>query len=239
MNDSYVWAQNSGELIAKLDALLLWDRCRGFTEASVEWVQEISEYVTYPPTALPNAYLDNCFLDARLKAAEEQALPIRPYIGDSIDKATEQVIDVFDQMVFPSEEFSARGAARQGWPSKLQSEYDCQDLIYLVLKPWLRSVPREEVTIRFDGQDKIADFNLFESRLIIEAKYIDSEAKKREVVKTLEGLSRFYTQNANVKVLLMLIFYTIDEIDAPRWESDFTHFTISPRVITKMLRVRG
>jgi hypothetical protein len=70
----------------------------------------------------------------------------------------------------------------------------------------LPGLGREEIAIRLDDQEKIADFDLFEKRLIIEMKFIDSAAKKAEVVKTLDGLSRFYAGNANVGCLLFIIF---------------------------------
>lgn len=239
MNDSFAYAASGKELIDRLGAQKLWDSTAEFSEPVVGWVHEVSEHASFPPTALPNSYLDECSLDARLAKAEAAGLPVRPYIGDSIDKVTAQIIDVIAESMISPSELCARSSARGGWTQNLASEYDCQDLIYITLKPWLRSVPREEITIRYDGQDKIADFNLFESQLIIEVKFVDSDGKKREVIKTLEGLVGFYKQNANVRCLLMLIYYTIDDIDAARWEADYTYFTTSPRVITKLIKIKS
>ena len=77
--------------------------------------------------------------------------------------------------------------------------------------------------MRYDGQNKVSDFSLFDGKLIIEMKFIDSTGKKSEVVKTLGGLSNFYAQNANVGALLFVIFVTNDvAVDERKWESDFT-----------------
>jgi predicted nucleotidyltransferase len=237
MNDSYVWANNSDDLTEKLNAQNLWSVTEGFSKENIAWTQEVSEHATHPPTALPNEYLNDRDFDSHLKKAEGNSLPVNPYIGDTIDKAANKILDVIEHSLFPPEEFSKRSQAHHVWPAHLKSEYDCQDLIYLVLKPWLHSIAREEITIRYDGQKKSADFNLFDSQLIIEAKYIDSEHKKREVVKTLDGLNRFYLQNSNIKILLMLVFYSIDNINATKWEDDHTYTMTSPRVITKLFRI--
>ena len=89
----------------------------------------------------------------------------------------------------------------------------------------------------YDDQKKSADFNLCGNQIIIEMKYIDDAGSKASVVKTLEGLASFYKNNANIRVLLMFILVKSGKIDldGPKWESDFTHFTRQPRIITKVI----
>jgi len=71
------------------------------------------------------------------------------------------------------------------------------------------------VTIRYEKQQKFADFTLFDGRLVVELKFIESETKKREVLKDLDGLSRFYSRNGNIRCLLLLIYYKeVSNIDA-------------------------
>jgi hypothetical protein len=238
MNDSFVYADSFDELAKRLDAVLLWDKTAGFRSIPIDWVFETSAFVDFVPTCLPNASVNELSWQTIVKRAEQSGLPSYPYIGDTIDKATAMITEVAKRMILLPSDLGQRGAAKNGWTVDLKSEYDCQNLFYMVVKPWIPSVGREEVTIRYDDQDKIADFNLFDSKLIIEMKFIDSDAKKREVVKTLDGLSRFYAKNANIRVLLLLIFVKSGvDVDATRWASDYTFFKNAPRVITHVISV--
>ena len=107
-----------------------------------------------------------------------------------------------------------------------------------MVKPWLPQLEREEVELVYDDQKKISDFSLFEGKLVIELKHVDSDQKKREVIKTLDGLSRFYSRNANVVCLLMVIFVARSvSLDESKWEADYTLFAKEPRIITKVLRL--
>jgi REase_DpnII-MboI len=161
-----------------------------------------------------------------------------PYIGDTIDKATAMIIDIAKKMALKPSEVGGNGAARNGWTVNLKSEYDCQNLFFTVVKPWISNIAKEEVTVVFDDQEKSADFSFFNSKLIIEMKFIDSDNKKREVVKTLEGLTDFYKRHTNVNILLMLIFVKEGvAINVGKWEADFTYYSNSPKVITHVIYV--
>ena len=81
---------------------------------------------------------------------------------------------------------------------KISSEYDFQNLIHLVLRPWLPSLEAENIAVIFDGNTKYADFSVKGNSLIVEAKYIDTNGKKNDTLKTLEGLKSFYKSNSNV-----------------------------------------
>ncbi len=69
-------------------------------------------------------------------------------------------------------------------------------------------------------------------------KFIETESKKREVVKTLDGLKRFYIHNANVACLMMIIYAKDDVgIDRSKWEAEFSYTAVSPSVITIVVPV--
>jgi hypothetical protein len=208
-NDSYVYAGSVEELKTRLDAKLIWSRADGFANSpfdAVSWVFETNQFSDYIPTSLPDAHISERSWQAIIKRAEQNNLPTLPYIGDSVDLASAILADVAKKMILNKADLCQRGKAVDGWTVALNSEYDCQNLFYTVIKPWIGSVGREEVTISYDGQDKKADFHLFGNRLIIEMKFIESNKKKQEVIKTLDGLSKFYKTNANIRILLMLIF---------------------------------
>jgi CheY-like chemotaxis protein len=119
---------------------------------------------------------------------------------------------------------------------KINSEYDFQNLIHIVLRPWLPSIEPENIAVIFDGNTKNADFSLKGNSLIIEAKYIDSTGKKNDTLKTLSGLRDFYRQNANVKALLFIILVEPSvDIDKHKVEEEFTQRSKVPSTIVKVI----
>lgn len=119
---------------------------------------------------------------------------------------------------------------------KISNEYDFQNLIHLVLRPWIPSLEAENIAIVFDGNTKNADFSIKGNSLIIEAKYIDSTGKKNDTIKTLEGLKSFYSSNSNVKALLFVILIESDiEIDKFKIEEHFSQTSTFPTVYIKVL----
>ncbi|MDI9312564.1 MAG: hypothetical protein QM535_20300 [Limnohabitans sp.] len=119
---------------------------------------------------------------------------------------------------------------------KISSEYDFQNLIHLVLRPWLPSVEAENIAVIFDGNTKKADFSIKGNSLIIEAKYIDTNGKKNDTLKTLEGLKSFYSNNANVKALLFLILVENGvDLDIHKIEEEFSQQGTDPSVCVKVI----
>ena len=119
---------------------------------------------------------------------------------------------------------------------KISSEYDFQNLTHLVLRPWLPSLEAENIAVVFDGNTKNADFSIKGNSLIVEAKYIDSTGKKNDILKTLEGLKTFYSNNANVKALLFLILVEDGvEIDKHKIEAEFSQQSKEPIVCIRVM----
>ncbi len=117
---------------------------------------------------------------------------------------------------------------------KISSEYDFQNYIHIVLRPWLPNTEPENIAIIYDGNTKNADFSINGNSIIIEAKYIDTNGKKNDTLKTLEGLKEFYRMNANVKLLLFMILVEDSvTIDKYRIESDFSSQFGDTTVIVK------
>jgi hypothetical protein len=241
-NDSYVFSNSFADLVVKLDAIQLWTRSEGFTGFvfgnTRDWTFQVSSLVAHPPTALPNAHVDEAALQHKIKTVELEGFPPNPYIGDTLSKCVSKITDILRKMVFRPEDLGQNGGAKAGWTVALKDEYDCQNLFFTVVKPWLSELGREEIAIQYDGQSKRSDFSLFEGQLIIEMKFIDSKHKKREVVKTLDGLSRFYSKNGNVGCVVMAIFVkesiTLDDV---KWEADYSFTSKSPQVLTVVVRV--
>jgi hypothetical protein len=70
-------------------------------------------------------------------------------------------------------------------------------------------------------------------------KFIDSVVSKAAIAKTLEGLSRFYSRNANIGCLLMIVYVKSDrvDVDGARWEAEYTHIHRVPSVITMVVNL--
>lgn len=237
-NDSYVYAASFKELAARLDAILLWTRSDGFADFafrdSGSWILKTAGNVSFNMTTLPDQYVSEQAWFGKIRTVEKSGLPVRPYIGDSLTRAVTFIQEIARRMVLQPDQLQQRGQAKNGWTVSLQDEYDCQNLFYTVIKPWLPELGREEIEIYFDNQKKISDFSLFEGKLTIEMKFIDSGVSKAAVAKTLEGVGRFYSRNSNIGCLLMIVYVkagTVD-VDAARWEAEFTHVHHMPSVIT-------
>lgn len=241
-NDSFVYAPTFEDLVGKLDAVRLWARDGGFEAFGFpipgNWTFQTAGQVDFVPTSLPDGPIADLAWQQKIKHAEAAGLPTQPFIGDTLTKAVAQISEIGRRMIFRSDQLGQRGVAKSGWTVNLSSEYDCQNLFFTVVKPWLPGLSREEVVIHFDDQAKSADFSLFESRLVIEMKFIDSPGKKAEVVKTLDGLSRFYARNANIGCLLIIVFVKCDvTLDDARWEADYSFRTTAPQVVTIVVRI--
>lgn len=119
---------------------------------------------------------------------------------------------------------------------KLRSEYDFQNMINLVIKPWLPSLEAENLAIIIDGNKKFADFSILNNSIIIEAKYIDTTGKKNDVLKTLSGLQSFYSYNSNVKCLLFLILFEKSvNLDVRKLEDQFSKIIDGKPITVKFI----
>lgn len=153
-------------------------------------------------------------------------------IGNNLMSIIEKTLDVPSKF---SNGAKAKNINTQGL--KISSEYDFQNLIHLVLRPWLPNTEPENIAIIYDGNKKNADFSINGSSIIIEVKYIDSTGKKNDTLKTLEGLKEFYKLNSNVKLLLFVILVEDSvDIDKHKIESDFSSIFGDVAIIVKIFK---
>ncbi|HEK1686095.1 TPA: hypothetical protein SMR42_002452 [Pseudomonas putida] len=238
-NESYVEAASFEDLIARLDAVEIWSRANDYTlPAGLKPFFEIRADIDFKMTAMPNDFFKPESFDGKIKAIEALGLPISPIIGETVEDAAEFLASIAQRIVFPKGlHDGSRGQAKSSWVTNLKSEYDFQDLFEIVCKPFLPNLAREEVTIHYDNKKKLSDFSFFDSQVVIEMKHVNSNAKASEVVKTLAGLTHFYRKNANVRVLLFIIYVDAGvSVDDRKWETDYSYYTSSPKVITKVIR---
>lgn len=142
-NDSSVHAADFTALVSKLDALLLWTRVGGFVDFAFrdtsDWTFEVAKGIDFKMTVMPDASWADMVWSTKRKTVEDRGLPIQPYIGDTLDKAVGQIVDVIRRMAVKASDLGQNGVAKSGWTANLDSEYDCQNLFFTVVKPWLVS----------------------------------------------------------------------------------------------------
>jgi hypothetical protein len=219
-NQSFIKGPN---VIEKVEALKFWSRATGRIPIAVNPLIEFDTAANYSGTLTLSGIIDRAANWGRLQEeAERHFLPLERYIGSDIYHAVSFIGKVCDRLRYIDEELSGRGKARGSWLVRPKSEYEWQDLIYIVLKPWLPGIGRENVAVVYDKQENRSDFSLFRDRLIIEVKYIRNSNEKAAVLKTLSGLTELYSKNANVQMILFVIFAERSAaIDANKWTADF------------------
>ena len=238
-NESFVRASSFSELVAKLEAVCFWNRTEGVLDsADIEWVVSIPTDVNFAPTALGNgAPLSGTWMRSFRSFAEQlQAvgLPMKPYLGSTPAEIGEFLVDTLHLAMDGRLKLTPKGKAIQ---LTLQNEYDFQNFFFLTVKPWLPGLGREDVTIRYDGQDKRADFNLFGSQLIWELKHVKDASTQAAVVKSLSGLKEFYSQHPNVQLIIFAILVEKNvTLDDAKWESDYSFTHGEPQVWTRIFR---
>ncbi|MDC9721457.1 MAG: response regulator [Urechidicola sp.] len=176
-------------------------------------------------------------IDLLLAELEEHNLP-NTFLGANWASVSENIIGVLEKSLEVPHKFSNGAKAKNinMETIKISNEYDFQNLVHLVLRPWIPSVEPENVAVVFDGNTKNADFSIKGNSVIIEAKYIDSTGKKNDTLKTLEGLKHFYKMNSNVRLLMFVILVESNvSIDKYKIESEYSQLVNEPLISVKVI----
>src|ERR1700685_625242 len=155
-NESSVRAPTFGELVTKLEAVRFWKRSEGVIEsADIDWTFTVPVDVEFVPTALftgtPISGRWPRSSRSFAQQIESPGLPTQPYIGSSATEVASFLVAELRRVMEASVRLGPKG---KGVSIALQNEYDFQNLFYLTVKPWLPGLGREDVTIRYDGQER-------------------------------------------------------------------------------------
>lgn len=240
-NESFIEEDTNENLIKSVNAVLLYDKDTGVSpELTKRKKIEVDKRINHELTSLPNGtaeYFEISALKKYFKAAKQNGLTAKPYLGVSTEEASEFIIEVIRSLTTVSKTVTNHGQAKNGWTKNLNSEYDFQNLFWITVKPWLPNLSREQVALKYDGQAKHSDFSIFNDQLVLELKHIKDAGDKRETVKTLEGLKTFYIQHPNIRRLVFAILVDKGvDLDDKKWEADFSYPDNSPSVITVIVR---
>ena len=235
LNGSSITADKH-DIVETLQAKLLWTKDKDFSTSFDQWEQFTLKDAEFIPTMLP---IPNDFSGIARKFTsilEENGYPTT-FLGTEWGEILESIHKIIQQSVSVPQFFNARAKFISKGNFKLDDEYDFQNLIHIVLKPWLPSTESENLVVRYNVQDKNADFSILKNSIVIEAKHIKTNNDRAGILKTLEGLKEFYKTNANVKGLLFLIL--VDKtvtLDDYKIEADFSYRSTSPVVLTRIIR---
>jgi predicted nucleotidyltransferase len=226
------------DLIEQLDAKKLWDKTTGFSNQFTEWEQDVFPGASFPASVLPfgqNKSIEEKAVDL---LAELEKQNIKTYFtGCNYFEIANHISQIIEKTFEKPTKYQKNAKNFSFNTIQIANEYDFQNLIHLLIRPIFSDIETENCVIIIDGNKKIADFGLNNNKIIIEAKWIDTTSKKNEVVKTISGLSNFYTENPNVESLVFVVLYDKDvTIDKNRLEDKFSHTKSSPSIIVRFIK---
>ena len=238
VNETYVEAETNADLLASRDALCLWSRTDGFTTESEHFEQRYAKEIEYRMTVLPNTWIGASFDTLKARLAKEN-LPTDPVLGETTGEVVDRLLRVAERVAtFAGKDFPNAGNDKRSFVVTPSSEADLQDIFWICVKPWVADAAREAIEVQFDGQRKKSDFSFGSSRIIIEMKLAKTKDDARAIAKTLDGLSHFYKENANVTYVVFVVYFRKEsEIDAAAWEGRFSRPHDQPRVRLKVVRL--
>lgn len=220
----------------KLDAIELWNLNDGFSTSFEDWIQETRKGIRFETSILPlptNPY--EC-VSIYEKILSENNLPNSTLgldwkqIGENLSKKIEIALTI------PSK--WKRGSSLK--VINIDNEYDFQNLVEIVIKPWLPNLGREETVAHYDGQEKKIDFSINWNSILIEAKYIKDANTEAKALKEIEGVKKFYKSNTRVNLLLFWTFVKDGySMDTHKIEIDFSDINNAPIIITKIFTIRS
>ncbi|MBZ9752995.1 nucleotidyltransferase domain-containing protein [Deinococcus sp. HMF7604] len=223
-NESYVMDSSFDLLVNRLDAICIFRDGSILSSADVDWTFEIPIGVDIPMTSMigpePSYNRWRPALRGLLSQVQTMGLPTEPYIASDYESFASFTIDILKRSFSVIKELNTKGKSSQ---IAVSNEYDLQNLFWILNKPWLPTIAREEVTLIYDGSSKVADFNIANNAIVYEFKHIKNTGTKASVLKTIKGLEDFYTRNPNIQVLVFVVLIEHDvEMDDRRIESEFS-----------------
>ena len=201
---------NFSNLIEQLDAKLLWNKEEGFSTDFSDWNQQTLNGINFTMSVIPSYAIPDFNQTVEKALASLQTIGMKPYYSGSswsdISKSIIKLIEV--GLRKPATSNSGKKVTFSLNDITIKNEYDFQNLIHLLLRPIYPDIAPEPFEVTIDGNKKFADFALMGNKIIIEAKWVDTNGKKNDVLKTIAGLTEFYCQNPSACSLIFLILHS-------------------------------
>ena len=229
-NGSVISANTS--LVKELNAIELWNKTDKLNEDFTDWIQELAKGVSIEPTFARIPYNLNQAIKDFDNILFENDFP-NTNLGIEWDVIGQRLIT----KVSTALEFLSKWNGTSGTFNKikLSNEKDFQNLCELIIKPWLPDTQRETTAARFDSQSKNIDFSIELDKILIEAKHIKDANTEAKAIKEIEGITKFYLSNTNVKLLMFWVLVEPSyDLDKALLEKTFTSKNENTFVITKI-----
>lgn len=88
----------------------------------------------------------------------------------------------------------------------INSEADVQDVVFLMIRPWVTDLVPENPTDRFASRYAIKDFVSMELETVVEAKFIRDKKHGRDISKELHDDIEMYKNHPSCKHLVFFIY---------------------------------
>jgi hypothetical protein len=127
---------------------------------------------------------------------------------------------------------------RGSTPLSFSTEYDVQDLLHALLRPWVRDIRPEEFTPSYAGSSTRMDFLLPEHRLVIELKFVRGGGHAKKIGDELIIDIDHYRRHPECDALWCVIFdpdHLLPNPDGLRSDLEGARTTKDGAVIVKVL----
>ena len=241
VNGSVVAYRDDGrndDLFQQLDAILLWKRESGFSESYSNWDIQTANNITFQMSIIPSYPMLNFDETLRNAMTTLESSGIKTYFaGSTWQEIAFSITRMIENAMRKPACFQRKAKSYSFDRIKINNEYDFQNMILTVLRPIYLDICPENFVIRIDGADKKADFGIADNKIVIEAKWIDTASKKADVLKSLNGLQQFYSENHNVRCLIFLVLYKSDvTLDKELLNYRFSYEKSDPLIIVRFIK---
>lgn len=207
-NGSYISKRGDISLVEQLDGICLWKKGEDFNKEFTDWEQKTLSDIDFKMSILPSATINTQTqtVEELIQEIERQGIKTF-YAGSTWKDIAKSIVHIIVSASSKPKNYSRRANCFSFDKIKLETEYDFQNFIHILLRPMFPTIEPENITITIDGNEKKADFGIAQNKIIVEAKHIKDTSSKAAVIKTLEGLKSFYSANSNVKCLIFFVLY--------------------------------
>lgn len=226
------------DLPDQLDAKLLWTKEADFSNQYSDWDQRTLNGIDFPMSIIPSLPVTNSSEMVNKALASLEASGIKTYYaGSSLPDISQSIIKLIEVGLQKPNQYQKKAQKFSFNGITIENEYDFQNLIHFLLRPVFPDIISEPFEIQIDGNKKYADFALIHSKIVIEAKWIDTVSKKADVLKTIKGLSDFYTQNSNIGSLIVVVLYKNSiPLDSVLLDYQFSFEKITPPIYVRFFK---
>jgi hypothetical protein len=149
-----------------------------------------------------------------IRRSSEKEIELSSYASISIPSEIERLLQILINGLIRA--MNPLKRRRKGAPYlRFDNEYDVQDLLHSLLRPWIADIRSEEYTPSYAGSSTRIDFLLAEHDVVIEVKYIRDPSHARKVGDELILDIAHYRAHPQCKSLWIVVYDSEHSIPNP------------------------